>query len=151
MKSYEIIVFNLNKKVIKLKFMKNPKEKFIAKADSSGVFGLGNISVDNLFFDEFSKKEQDAIIYHELWHYHNNLKFEIKILFSKRFWIFFLYNRLSKLQEIEADKYSSKVNKKSMLNVLIKIKELVERENLPYNLKNHPSIEERIKRIKELR
>jgi Zn-dependent protease with chaperone function len=54
-------------------------------------------------------------------------------------------------QEFIADEYSAEINKKDILSALIKIKELIERENLPYNLTNHPSIEERIKRVRELK
>lgn len=152
MKNYEIKDFNLGEKEIKLKYIKNPKIKFIAKASNFGVFGLGDISVEDTFFNEFSKEEQDSIIYHELWHYKNNLKFEVKILFSRKFWIFFCNNKLEKLQEYEADKHSSEKNgKEKMILVLRKIKRLYDEDKIKYNLKNHPSPEERIKFVEELK
>ena len=151
MKNYEIKEFDLNGKIIKIKFIKNPKRSFIAQASNFGVFGLGYISVDKLFFN-FSKNEQKSMIYHELWHYKNNLKFEIEILFSKKFWIFLSQNKLSKLQELEADKYASiKNNKKNMIRTLKYIKILCKKGEVEYNYKNHPTLEERIKKIKELK
>lgn len=151
MKNYEIKEFNLDGEKISLKFIKNPKIKFIAKASNFGLFGLGYISVEETFFKEFSKEEQKSIIYHELWHYENNLKFEIKILFSRKFWIFFCNNKLKKLQEIEADKYSAKQNgKENMINVLKQINKLHEENKIKYNFKNHPSPEERIKFVEGL-
>jgi len=148
----KLILFRLpDGENIKLKYFKNSKIKFIAKANNFGLFDLGYISVEDTFFNEFSKEEQASIIYHELWHYKNNLKFEVKVLFSKKFWIFFCNNKLKKLQEIEADKYSAKQNRKEkIISVLNKINKLHEENKIKYNFKNHPSPQERIKFIEEL-
>lgn len=135
-------------KMLKIRLIKKPKKNFIAKSSQFGMFNLGFISVDNLF-SSFSKDEQKAILFHEYWHYKNNLKFEIKILFSKNFWIFFLNNKLSKLQEFEADKYAvSKTNKNLVIICLRKIKKFEDDGKIQCNYKNHPSIKERIENIK---
>jgi hypothetical protein len=150
---FEFLDFKIKDKNLKIKFIKNPKRKFIANAWGLGFFGLGYIQVDELFFNEFTRAEQLSIIYHELWHYENNLRYEIcNILFSKRFYFIFSLNKLGKIWEIEADKYSAQMNgKKNLLSVLKKISNLDKKEILKYNHADHPSIKERIKAIKKLK
>ena len=131
---------------ISLNLIKNPKKPFISKVNA---LGFGKIAVDNLFFKEFSKIQQKTIIYHELWHKRNNVKFEFKILFSKNFWIFFRDNKMSKMQEFEADKYSAIQNgKTNCLSMLKTVQKLMNKGVVDYNYKNHPTIKERISKIR---
>jgi Zn-dependent protease with chaperone function len=149
-----IIKFKLpDGEIIPLSFYKG--RKFIAKVAPFG----GNIKIGELFY-KFSKSEKTAVIYHEIGHKKNNIKIEFSLLLSRRFFLFFwdmlkgclfLGSDIAKLQEIEADKYSAvEFSKKSTLSSLIKIKKMQDKGEIPIDLKNHPSIEERIKRIREL-
>ncbi len=143
---FEIRDFNLKGEILKLKHIKNPKKNFIAKLRGRSIY------TEDVFYNEFSKKEQDAIIYHELGHREKNLSVEFRTLFSKRFWIFFCNNKLKKLQEYEADKYSAiRNNKKDLIIALKTVDKLSKSGKIVYNFKNHPSVDERIKAIKELK
>lgn len=146
-----IVDFKLpNKEIIKLKYIKNRKRKFIAQAP---YYKIGRIKVDELFF-EFPYSIQVAIIYHELWHYNNNLKFEIKYR-SKKPWLwlfFFICKPIYHLQEFEADLHGFQMtSKKDMLDVLENLEKLIQKGVISKSHeKTHPLIEERIKRIREL-
>ena len=100
-----------NKEKIVLHFYEDRK---LSVADSSewGFLGLGSINVDKLFYG-FKKPEQ--IIFHELWHYKNNLCFEIKyrIIKSWLIFLFFIVKPISYAQEFETDKYAVIRNGKS--------------------------------------
>jgi hypothetical protein len=144
----ELIDFQLpNKEIVKLKFIKNKKKKFVS---SSHPIPIGKISVDELFF-EFEQKQQIAIIYHELWHYHNNLKFEIT-----HPWLlilFFIGKPISWKQEFNTDINGAfNTDKATMVSVLEKLKDFIKKglivEN---NKKTHPPIDERINRIQNLK
>src|SRR3989344_3447518 len=104
----EIIKFKLSEnEEIKLKLIKG--KRFIAKSDILlYLIGLGNIYVDELF-KEFTYDEQKSIVFHEIWHRKNNLKFEILNIWLKKPWLIFSDNKISKLQEFEADKYAAKM------------------------------------------
>lgn len=126
-------------KFVKLHF----KEPFVAMAN--GI----SIKIDE-YFDRFLPSEQKVIIWHELYHYkYNGTRFPLlwlKNIFKKS-----KYNA-SQLLEFEADEYSAKNNgKKIALKTLNKVKSLIDKKILPQSLKDHPRIEERIKRIKELK
>ena len=140
----EVVTFELSKdKKIILHLIKNPKENFIAKVP----FLSPQIYIGNSFY-KFSNHEQKAIIFHELWHRENNLKFEVQLILKKP-WKIFSSNWISKKQELEADAYAARqTDKQTMVNVLKKLKKDIESGELTYNFKNHPTIEERIKNIK---
>ena len=128
--------FNLTKdKKIKLHF----KGPFIANGNCF------NIQIDE-YFDRFTIDEQTSIIWHE--YYHHTLFWGRLILMLKGF--FNKYNA-KKLEEFEADKYSAINNGKlNLLKALKRIEYLDKQEIVKTDLKNHPPIKERIKRIKEL-
>lgn len=133
---------------IKVKVFQNPKKQFVAKASQLGILKLGCISVDNLFLD-LPEDEQEAIILHEYWHYKNNLKFEISLLLSGNFWVLFRQNKLSQLQEFEADSFAvSKIGKMKVISLLGKLDKLEKDGKVKYNYKTHPSIKERIEKIR---
>jgi hypothetical protein len=141
----------LNEELIKLKFIKNKKKKFVA---CSPIIPLGRIKVDELFFN-FEPKQQIAIIYHELWHYHNNLKFEI-IYRIKHPWLLFLFFINKPIlweQEFNADINGTfNTDKDTMIFVLKKLDNFLEEGLIISNHeKTHPPIKERIKRIQNLK
>ena len=157
-KKFKIIKFKLsNKDIITLHSYKT--NEIIANTPPEtqimGLFGLsyGIIKVDKLFY-RFSKKEQEAIIYHELWHKKKNIFFELSKVFSC-IWIknpFSFDNEVAKLQEFEADLYAAiRFNKIITLNVIRKIRKMQKTGEVPIDLKRHPPIEERIKRIENLK
>ncbi len=78
-----------NGKIIKLNYIEDNKKKFVARAPSPNFWSLRKISVDELFF-EFPYGEQVSIMYHELWHYYNNSKFEFNYR-TKRPWLWVLF------------------------------------------------------------
>jgi len=134
---------------IPLKFIKNKKRKFIAQCPPF----FGKIKVDELFFDEFNELQRKTIIYHELWHKKNNLKFELKYR-NKRPWLwllFFINKPILHAQEFEADLNAfNMTSRKNTLEVLQKLKDLVDNRVIPKSHeKTHPKIEDRIKQIKE--
>jgi hypothetical protein len=152
MKTFEFIDFELpTKERIILKSYKNPKKKFVASASGLGFFNITKIRVNKLFF-EFPYNEQVSIIYHELWHYRNNLIFELKYLIKKP-WLIFYSKPIYHNQEFNADLNALKMtNKKDTLNMLKKLKEMINKGILPKSHgKTHPSIDERIKRIKGIK
>jgi len=123
--------------------------KFVAKSPQYlSIFNIGNISVDELF-DKFSRKEKIAILYHELWHYHNNFKTEMKMYLKKPYTIFYTKPICYK-QEFEADTYARKMaGKISTLKVLSKLKKFLEEGRIPKSHeKFHPPIQERINIIR---
>lgn len=142
-KGYELVMFNLDKKVIPLLYVRNPKRPIIA------MKSLWGILIDNLFF-KLDNEEKTTTLWHE--RYHQKATTGIKLCF----WlplrkIFIKCDRkytIIQLEEFDADKYAmKKTNKVSILKTLKKLK-LFEKEKLiKSNLKNHPSIEERINRI----
>ena len=126
-------------KSIKLHF----KAPFIAMSN-----GL-SVKIDE-YFDRFSPEEQKAIIWHEIYHKNMNgthlLWLQLKKLLKKSD-----YNA-SQLVEFEADEHAAKnVGKEVTLRALKKIKLLINKKVIPQNLKNHPPIDERIKRIKDMK
>lgn len=144
------IKFRLSKNYfVTVNFITGNKKKFIANASDFGVIGLGNVNIDEFFY-KFLFKEQKSIIFHELWHYRNNLVFELKSLLKKP-WLIFVPNKIKKFQEFEADVYASKKNGKlNTLRMLNRIKIMVKSNEITYNIKTHPTIDERIKKIKNL-
>lgn len=145
----EIIFFELlDGKKIPIKFIKNKKKKFIAQSPPF----FGKIMVDELFFNEFSESQRISIIYHELWHKENNLKFELKYRTKKPWlWLLFFINKpIYHAQELEADLHALKMtNEKDTLNMLIRLKEMIKKGIIKKNHeRTHPPIDERIKRIK---
>lgn len=139
-------------RVVKLNVVRKPKVHFVAKCPTSLLlFGIGNITVDELFL-RFKPKERVSIIFHELWHKDNHVKFELSILFSKKFWHFFWGNKLGQMQEFEADKFSAMMaGKKNTISGLTILKKLIVKGVLKEHEKTHPPIDERIKRIKEIK
>lgn len=126
-------------KFVKLHF----KGPFIAMAN--GV----SIKIDE-YFDRLSLNEQRAIIWHELYHKNTNgtrlLWLQFKSLFKKS-----KYNPYQ-LMEFEADEHAARnVGKEITIKALKKIKYLIDKKIVPQNLKNHPPIEDRIKRIENMK
>jgi hypothetical protein len=149
----EILNFKLpSGEIIKIQRIRNNRGNFVARCPPFFIlFNIGNIQIGNLFF-EFSRREQIAIIYHELWHKNNNFKYTYKTLIKKPWLIFYIKPLLDDL-EFNADLYALKMtNKKSIVGVLIKLKKMIEK-GIIYSSheKTHPSIDERIKRIKRLK
>jgi len=105
------------------------------------------IIITSNFLNIHSAEEQIAILYHETYH----LKFFTKV---KRFFNslrFFSFQRARWEEEFEADKYSAKMfDKFATLSFLKKAKSeyLI---SVKYNPKTHPPIDERIKRIEQLK
>ncbi len=141
-----------NGEIIKVNYLRNQKKKFVAKAPSPNFWGIRRTSIDELFF-EFTYREQISIMYHELWHYHNNSKFEIKYRTNRLWlWLFFFINKpILHAQEFNADLYALKMtNKKDTLSMLKKLEKMIKAGILPpSHEKTHPSIEERIKIIQK--
>jgi len=133
----KIRIFQLTKdKKVKLHF----KGPFIANANCFGI------QIDE-YFDRFTKNEQKSIIWHEYYHYKifwRRLFLMLKDFFSK-------YNA-KQLEEFEADEYAAiKFDKESTLSYLRKVKKMQDNEEIPIDLKYHPPIKERIKRIENLK
>jgi hypothetical protein len=133
-------------KIIQLIYIQNKNNKFVAR---SPHIPLGKIKIDELFF-EFLYEEQVAIIYHELWHFNNNLKYEIKMLIKKP-WLLFYEKPIYYTQEFNADLNAlEKTNKTDTLSMLIRLKNMIIKGILPLSHeKTHPPIDERIKKIEE--
>lgn len=142
MERFELINFNLPEKgIIKLKYIKNPKTPLIAYGKS------GEIKVGLLFFNEFNKKRQNAIIWHEIYHTLISTCFRVLWWEIKRL----SEREVNYKKEFEADKYASKnYSQKHVLNFLKTIERLCNKGIVKYNPKTHPPIEERIKRVKDL-
>lgn len=102
------------------------------------------IILDSLFFDIFNKREQEAILYHEL--YHQKLTTIFKLIFNTvRFRSF---KKARWQEEFDADKYASTISGKSVVvSVLKQFKKLYKTNKVVYNEKSHPHINERISRI----
>ena len=141
--------FELSKlEIVKLVFYKD-KILPVARSSPLGYFNLGTIQIDALFY-KFTKSEQKSIIYHEFWHYKNNLsfmfKFEImnpKFLFSKK--------AVSYQQEFEADKFAVERNGKTpTLAMLLRLQKWVKKGIIPEDSERHPSLKERIKRVEKM-
>lgn len=136
-------------KNVKVKFkIVNKKKPFIA---NGGILG---IEVDDYFLKNFTEKEQKAILMHESFHKKYNwlilLYFEIKHIKKLLFFSKNKYNP-KQLLEFEADKWAVKnFNKKDVLSMLFRLKKAITK-GFPYNLKSHPPIDDRIKRIKNLK
>ncbi len=148
----EILNFKLsNKELIKVQIIRDNRNKFVARCPLFFILlKIGNIQIDDLFF-KFSHKEQTAIIYHELWHKDNNLN-EIKRMLSKKLWLVFYERPIYYSQEYKADIQGAKLGgKKNMLSTLKKLKGMIRKGILKGHEKNHPPIDERIKRIKNLK
>ena len=119
------------------------KEPFVSMAN-----GL-SIKVDE-YFDRFSLDEQRAIIWHELYHHKYNGR-RLPILWLKTLFKKEGYN-VSQLLEFEADEYSVRNNgKEASLRALNKIRKLMNKKIIPQSYKDHPKIDERIRRIQELK
>jgi len=138
MSKNKIKIFQLTKdKKVKLHY----KGPFVAQKR------LLFIEIDE-YFELLDKEEQKVTIWHEIYHRDkaSGLRFLWRILKfrskKKAIWE----------EEFEADKYSAIMcGKKNVLKSLNTSKKLYEKGIVEYNPKTHPKIEERIKRIKELR
>lgn len=146
MNDLSFINFKFLNKNLELKYIRNPKEPFIADSSVLGFLGVGYINVDKLFFS-FSPKGKNALIAHEYWHYKYNFLYEIK-----KIWLIFCFNKIKKLQELEADIYAArKIGIKPTLSMLKRIKQMIKDRKITYNYKTHPPIEERIANIRKLK
>lgn len=143
-----------NGEAIKIKYLQNKKKKFVARAPSLNFYSLRKILIDELFF-KFPYNEQVSIMYHELWHYNENWKFELYYRTKKPWlWLCFFINKpIQHAQEFNADLYALKMtNKKDTLAMLKRLEGMIKEGILPKSHeKTHPPIKERIKIIKEVR
>jgi hypothetical protein len=146
-KNYKSIAFRLTKDLVEiLIFIEKPKNPIIA------LKTLWGIKIDRYFYD-FNYNEQRATIWHEK--YHQRLTTDLKLFFWLPLrWVFNKENRkytLFQLEEFDADRFASrKIDKKYILDILQKIKEL-EEKGIIKSSPRHPPIEERIKRIQSLK
>ena len=106
------------------------------------------IAVDE-YFKKLSINEQKSSIWHELYHRKcltglKRIWLDIKCLFTKE--------NSRWLEEFSADKYSAENNgKDNCLKLLYKCKDFYDKNIVDYDPDTHPAIEERIKRIKDLK
>jgi hypothetical protein len=143
---YELKLFKLSKSnIVPLFLVRKPKKNFIASKTFYGI------KIDRLFYKLQNGKK--PAIWHEK--YHQRMLTNIKlftwlpikrILYKKdrKFSIF-------KLEEFDADKFAlRKTEKESTLVMLQKIQEMENQGLVKSNLKDHPTIKERIARIQSL-
>lgn len=106
------------------------------------------IAIDK-YFDELSPDRQKAVIWHELYHR------KITTGLNRIWWdlrSFFTRENTRWTEEFKADEYSAKKHgKENVLKFLNKAKELYTKRIVEYDPKTHPPIDERIRRIKELK
>jgi hypothetical protein len=140
----------MSKKNRVIQFWLAPKKKvrlhfngpFVAKAT---IFG---IQIDE-YFEKLELPVQQAIIWHEKYHMKNSTGF-------LKFWWFIrtgLNNQKSMwIEEFNADQYSAlRCGKENVLKFLKKAKELYKKRIVEYHENTHPPINERIRRIQELK
>ena len=146
-KGYELKKFVLNnRKIFPLIYVKKPKKPIVAFKKFYGIL------IDDLFF-KLNKYEQQSAIWHEI--YHTKSTTGIKLFF----WLPLLkiFNKEKRkynfyqLEEFSADEYSlKKTNKKSVLGLLHKLKDMENKGVIKTNLKNHPTIKNRIINIQSI-
>jgi len=132
------------KRILKLSNGREVKIKY--KSPFVGMANVFGIKVDYVFYKELTSVEQEAVIWHELFHKEkaNKIFFLIKTFFN--------FRKAAWLEEFAADKYAAEnFGKENTLRLLRKIKKLYGRGLVNYNPKTHPPIDERIKRIKEIK
>jgi len=147
LKNYKLVIFKLNnEKIYPLIYIKKPKKPILAFKKFYGIL------IDNLFF-KLNKKEQQSAVWHEI--YHTKSTTSIKLFFWLPLIKFFnkekqKYN-LYQLEEFSADKYAlKKTDKKSVLGLLRKLKDMENKGLIKTNLKNHPTIKDRIINIQSI-
>lgn len=144
---YELVKFKLNnRKNFPLIYVKKPKKPIVAFKKFYGIL------IDDLFY-RLSKEEQMSAVWHEI--YHTKSSTGIKLFFwlpLKR-----IFNKekrrynVSQLEEFDADRYASiKTSSVSVLGLLNKLNSFEKQGLIKSNLKNHPSIRDRILNIKSL-
>ncbi len=127
-----------------LSFGKKKFKVYVIK-DTFARVNLFGFIVNNNFFKDFNKKEQAAILYHE--EYHNRFLTSLKGFWN---WIrsYLSVRKANWQEEFDADSYAAKkIGKEAVKSFLEKTKENYDQENTAYNVKTHPPIEERIKRM----
>lgn len=135
-------VFFIGKKRT-IKFIRKPKKPFVSNGGPKGI------NVDKLFFEKFNEKDKIAILWHEF--YHCRIDYIPKII-----WLeikYYLGNKESLWEEeYNADKYSAKNNDvEDCLSYLKISKILYDEKSVEYNPKTHPPINERIRKIWDLK
>lgn len=128
----------------------NKKFKVYLLKDSPAKVNLsGHILVTNLFFEEYTPSEQVAILYHEEYHRRfttglKQISYLIKFLFNLR--------KATWEEEFEADRFAAKnIGKLPVISCLEKSNKLYKDGTIKYNPKTHPTIEERIKMVREMK
>ena len=134
-------------RVFQLSRSKKIKLKYFGPFVSNSRLPPQKIGIDE-YFDMFSLEGQRAIIWHELYHRKNSTGL-------KRIWwglrSLFTKENTKWIEEFNADAYSAKIcGKRKTLKFLYKFRELY-KKGIEYNPKTHPSIKERIKRIKDMK
>lgn len=128
---FEFRFISKDKKVNKTKWI-----KFVEDLNKFNISygGPKGIEVNKRFFIYFNEKEQIALLWHE--YHHSRIKF---FTFGKH------------CEEFRADKYSALKNSiEDCLRYLKTGKRLYNEEIIKFEPKNHPKIDERIKRIENL-
>ena len=147
LKNYKLIKFKLdNGKIFPLIYIKKPKKPILAFKKFYGIL------IDNLFF-KLNKKEQQSAVWHEIYHTKSSTGIKLffwlplKRVFNKEKRKYNLYQ----LEEFSADEYTlRKTDRKSVLGLLHKLEQMEDKRLIRTNLKNHPSIKDRILNIKSL-
>lgn len=130
--------FQFDNLIKEIKFIEFPKTPFVSNGGPKGII------VDKLFFEEFSKKEKIAILWHEF--YHCRISYIPHLILSDFLYCF--YKKSYWEEEYKADKFSAlKNNVEDCLRFLKVCKTLYDQNIVEYNPKTHPPIDERIKRI----
>lgn len=146
-KGYKLIKFRLNNgKTFPLIYVKHPKKPLVAFKKPYGIL------IDDLFF-KLKDKEQQSSVWHEI--YHTKATTGIKLFFWLPLVRLFNKNKrkynLDQLEEFDADKYSLyKTDSSSILGLLYKLLDFENKGLIKSNLKNHPTIKNRILNIKNL-
>ena len=144
-KGYELHKFKLNTgKIFPLIYVKKPKKPIVAFKKMYGIL------IDDLFF-KLNNDEQQSAVWHEI--YHTKSTTGIKLFFwlplKKMFIKRWKQYNLNQLEEFDADRHALiKTDLNSVLGLLNKLSGFERKGLIKSNLKNHPSIKDRILNIK---
>lgn len=142
------MVETINFEGITLKLHKNKKIP-VASSNEWKFWGKPVINVDELFTD-MPKNIQKSIVYHELWHCKNNLKYELRSWI--RPWLIFYHKPVYCGQEFEADKNAVKMNGVDNTILMIKaLQKLVSDRVIHEDTKRHPPLKERLEKIQGIK
>jgi len=146
-KKYSLREFKLSDaKTIPLLLVPNPKKPMVAMKSLFGIL------IDDLFF-KLDRREKLSTIWHEK--YHQKTTTGIKLFFWLPLRKLFVKRdkkyTIIQLEEFDADRFAvKKTDKSSVLKALRKLMIFENKGWIKSNLKNHPSLQDRIKRIEEM-